>query len=204
MKRKSYSWRTHTPYQTPVVTRVPCHSGNVKVFENEKLVIYGGGVNRGAQPELVDISINLTGKTEIEPIEITLNEKAKKLLGDIEKFQPEVAEIIIDWPDMGVIPAPRIWWEMLIERIERAATKTQKRLRVLIHCIGGHGRTGTALAIIGCLLSLIPENECPVEFIRKIYCQNAIETYSQIDYIERITGRVIKDRTLTKTCYTIY
>ena len=202
MKIKKHDW-THQPNYH--FSKAECHKGNKKVFETDKLIIYGGGINRGAQPELVDISINLTGRAEIEPIEIVLNAKAKELLGDIEKFQPEVAEIIIDWPDMGVISAPKLWWEMLIKRIENAAHKEKKKLSVLVHCIGGHGRTGTALAIMGCLLGLIPENKCPVEFIRKNYCQNAIETYPQIDYIERITGRTIKDRTVTKgIAYTLY
>ena len=55
-----------------------------------------------------------------------------------------------------------------------------------VYCVGGHGRTGTALAIIASLSGLCTDD--PVKFIRDIYDPSSIETQEQIDYIKRITG----------------
>jgi protein-tyrosine phosphatase len=59
-------------------------------------------------------------------------------------------------------------------------------------CQGGHGRTGTALAILGCLLGVIPEGADPVVWVREHYCLEAVETSKQISYIEKITERKVK------------
>lgn len=50
-----------------------------------------------------------------------------------------------------------------------------KNGNILISCIGGHGRTGTILSIwVG-----LNRIENPIEYIRKTYCKEAIETLSQ-------------------------
>lgn len=46
---------------------------------------------------------------------------------------------------------------------------------MLVSCIGGHGRTGTVLSIWAGLHDI----EKPVEYVKKIYCKEAVETVSQ-------------------------
>lgn len=61
---------------------------------------------------------------------------------------------------------------------------------VLVACYGGHGRSGLFCAIVGYILG-INENRAwasPVEHIRKIHCDEAVETYQQEKYVYDILG----------------
>lgn len=87
-------------------------------------------------------------------------------------------EIVLDWPDMGVVSLPRSFWEDLVAHL----TNTQRRM--LLFCVGGHGRTGTALA---CLMVVCGwTSEDAIAWIRANYCQKAIETLAQELYIRQI------------------
>ncbi len=46
---------------------------------------------------------------------------------------------------------------------------------MLVSCMGGHGRTGTVLSIWAGLHDI----ENPIQYVRKIYCEEAVETVSQ-------------------------
>jgi len=46
---------------------------------------------------------------------------------------------------------------------------------ILVSCMGGHGRTGIVLSIWAGL----NEIENPIEYVRKTYCEEAVETLSQ-------------------------
>ena len=102
---------------------------------------------------------------------------------------PPMPQVRIDWPDMGV---PGLldadWWQQLVSVI----TGRDKRLALGIACYGGHGRTGTAAAILGVLLGHIPEGECPVQWVRKHYCSKTVESAAQLDYVAEITGRKVE------------
>lgn len=94
----------------------------------------------------------------------------------------------ISWPDMGIPTwGKQVWLDLL-----DAITNDDQISSVYICCMGGHGRTGTAAAIIGCLLGTIPEEECPVLWLRSNYCDSVVESQSQLDYITKITGRTVK------------
>lgn len=87
-----------------------------------------------------------------------------------------VEEITLDWPDGGLPPVKASFWRALIEAC--AARKAP----LVIHCIGGHGRTGTALAAILIAYS-IPADDA-VEFVREHHCHKAIETLAQERYLD--------------------
>lgn len=90
--------------------------------------------------------------------------------------------ISVDWPDMGVPKLGLAEWTL----IAKAIARTNRPL--FIACMGGHGRTGTALAILGCLLGAIPKGTDPVDAVRKLYCDKAVETLGQCQYIAKLTG----------------
>lgn len=52
--------------------------------------------------------------------------------------------------------------------------------KVSVSCIGGHGRTGTILAIIN---GLITKTKSPVEDVRKAICDKMVESRSQEEFI---------------------
>lgn len=91
-------------------------------------------------------------------------------------------EICLDWPDRGIVSLPREFWRDLFNHIKN------KKLKVVMFCVGGHGRTGTA---IGSLLVVgfgwEPKAAC--EWIWANYCKEAIETNGQINYIYNLAGQ---------------
>jgi len=63
--------------------------------------------------------------------------------------------------------------------------------RVHVSCIGGHGRTGM---VIGCFLGkYCKEISNPVEYIRKNYCDKAVETYFQHALVNKYAGLPLPD-----------
>jgi hypothetical protein len=65
-------------------------------------------------------------------------------------------------------------------------TKKQLAKKAKIHagCIGGHGRTGTFLAA---LVSHYGEKDA-IEYVRQHYCQKAVESAKQVDYLNKHFG----------------
>jgi protein-tyrosine phosphatase len=50
--------------------------------------------------------------------------------------------------------------------------------------MGGHGRTGTALASVLMASGKATDPDTAIELVRSKHCKRAIETYDQIDYLE--------------------
>lgn len=92
----------------------------------------------------------------------------------------------IEWRDYGTPLIDADFWIALVEDLLEASA--DKEIDVLVMCQGGHGRTGTALAILAVLLGHVPVGACPVEWVRENYCDEAVESNSQLNYIEAITG----------------
>jgi protein-tyrosine phosphatase len=88
-------------------------------------------------------------------------------------------EIVLDWPDMGVLYFPLDFWEGLVK-----ATKAEGG-KLLAFCVGGHGRTGTAMACLLITVLGFSADEA-MKWIRKNYCTKAIETEKQENYVIEI------------------
>ena len=67
----------------------------------------------------------------------------------------------------------------ILEFISKHILSKNSKAKVMVSCSGGHGRTGTILAIWAGLV--IPEalQEGPVNYIRRNYCEEAVETLGQ-------------------------
>ena len=92
-------------------------------------------------------------------------------------------ELLIDWKDGAAPPLRATFWLDLAKYIPEHYNYLG------VCCMGGHGRTGTALACL--MLAYIKhgmwEPKDPkksiVELVRKAHCKEAIETATQTNYI---------------------
>jgi len=82
----------------------------------------------------------------------------------------------IAWPDYGLPADPAALRCALVEASERA-----DRERVEVGCMGGRGRTGTALACIA-VLDGVPANQA-VDYVRRHYLPDAVETDEQRQFV---------------------
>lgn len=126
-----------------------------------------------------DVAVNLTGSAVAGEHHIPI-----PALKKWETF-PASTEIVLDWPDYGVVNFPVEFWEELIEAVKGEGGK------MVLFCQGGHGRTGTALACL-MIVHLGYGADEAIDWIRDNYCAKAIESKKQEDYIRRIAEQVKK------------
>ena len=101
-----------------------------------------------------------------------------------ERWDPPWPHEHLDWPDFGVPEDLGALRRALTDLLDRARNGE----RVELGCLGGHGRTGTALACLA-VLTGTPTNAWPcshahssgdaVAWVRANYCYKAVETDSQ-------------------------
>ena len=87
----------------------------------------------------------------------------------------------VDWPDFGVPADARTTLADLTAFRERSHAGQ----RVEIGCLGGHGRTGTALAMLAVLSGCAPGTA--VAWVRAHYCDHAVETPGQEAFVAAFT-----------------
>ncbi len=86
--------------------------------------------------------------------------------------------IRLDWPDMSApVHVGVRWWLRLLELLPA---------HTCVCCMGGHGRTGTALAAL--LVASGMDAETAIKTVRDGHCRRAIETAGQEAYIKRLAG----------------
>jgi hypothetical protein len=109
------------------------------------------------------------------------NEAACKILPDyITKYDtPPTLDVV--WDDFSQPEMERQWWIELVEHLRLFEGN------VAIYCYGGHGRTGTTLSILAALGDVTSGD--PVAWVRKNYCDKAVESQAQIRYIKYVTQR---------------
>ena len=97
-----------------------------------------------------------------------------------DRWQPPWGHDHLDWPDFGVpVNAPQAIFMM-----KSAFNRARGGLRIELGCIGGHGRTGTALACMAIFSGLSPSDA--VEWVRSNYCTQAIEILEQEAFVNEL------------------
>jgi len=165
-----------------VKPKPPCHRGNVLTIETAKLRIYGGGITRGAYVEPGWLVVNLT-----EHDRFGLESPLEMVGVDIKSLDAWMHPRFVRIPvrDFDAPIYPESFWTALIEGLHQLADEQAEPLNVLVCCQGGHGRTGTALAVLAHRLLAVPN---PIEYVRMVYCEKAVESLAQVEYVEDITG----------------
>lgn len=153
-----------------------CHRGTVKVFDYRNLHFYGGGMNK-------DVYVPTRGRwVVVSAIDVRVGSVRTNYDTKHLSMWSNVLNIYIDIEDMGVPDMPKEFWESLCAELKWLSKGED--LNVLCMCEGGHGRTGLFLSI---LAGLLLGKDNPVQFVRKNYCFQAVETIRQEEYIARIT-----------------
>ncbi len=158
-----------------------CHEGNIFVLQIGNVKVFGGGSSRGYKPFQVDILVDTLGTFTNE----SLPSRTEYLFPTLASLWPIVLPLEIT---NGCAPSwVKLEWEAFILDLENI--KEEKDL--LVFCVGGHGRTGTILSILVGLVH--PERGDPVKWIRDNYCEQAVESKKQIEYVEKITDIEVKE-----------
>lgn len=87
----------------------------------------------------------------------------------------------IDWPDFGLPADPDAALAVLRDALGRARAGQ----RVEVACLGGRGRTGTALAALAVLDGMDPAEAVP--WVRRTYQPGAVETSEQEQWVRSLT-----------------
>ena len=109
-------------------------------------------------------------------------EQFKALRDHVQKLPPVIA---LPWPDHGLPPVKFSFWPTLLRTLPHG--------RIIVCCVGGHGRTGTTLA----LMSVMLENRTgydAIHTLRETYCDQAVETKGQVAYVSDFAGWWQKNR----------
>jgi Protein-tyrosine phosphatase len=93
-----------------------------------------------------------------------------------ERWSPPWPHAHVDWPDFSVPRDIEVARSALVQLVERA----RQGESVEVGCLGGHGRTGTALACIAVLTGTSATEA--VTWIRANYCSQAVETGEQATF----------------------
>jgi hypothetical protein len=95
------------------------------------------------------------------------------------KWDPPWTHELVAWPDFGVPADP----DAIRVPLQRLLARARSGEVVEVGCVGGHGRTGTALACLAVLSGVSPAQA--VDWVRTHYCPDAVETDAQRTFVER-------------------
>ena len=156
----------------------------------------------------IDLIIDASGQTlgmwKAPKPPVTLSKSAADMFGDtLNPRDISLPPIVsLDWPDFGVPHAvlDRDWFHGFARQL------AERELSVAICCTGGHGRTGTLLSILAPLAddklgtqrfskkarraatkAWKERKERPVQAIRAVYCDKAVETETQLYLVADVT-----------------
>lgn len=162
---------THTNY-----THWHDHDGLKLVYECRNGAKLFGANKYGLKQSRPDVVIDMAGNLKPNFIQ-NAPEKYHILKKYVSVPEPEVLNL--DWEDYGTPPVSFRFWKTLLSLIAGQ--------NVTLTCMGGHGRTGTAMAAL-----MIADGLAPNRAMARVwsdYCEKAIETTSQENYLLALAGQ---------------
>lgn len=98
------------------------------------------------------------------------------------EFVTVYPRLFYDWVDMGAPRSP-----IVIKLVEWAVKKIKEGKKLDLGCFGGHGRTGTFLALLYITIEGLTATEA-MKAVWARHCEQAIETYVQKKFIYEFNG----------------
>ena len=99
-------------------------------------------------------------------------------------WEPLHRNEFIDWPDFALPTDEMLALEQITDAVHRACDGQV----VELGCIGGHGRTGTILAIMRVVMGDTATGA--TSEVREKYCSRAVETPEQVRFVEATERRL--------------
>lgn len=168
------------------------HNGPKLVIKKEGLEIYGASLSEAENSYRdFDLIISLT-KGFFKPVVEDVKICSKGLVELIKWYKPEI--LSLNWTDMNIPDLDKEFWIRLVHILKKKgrdrnrSSKGNNSYKVMVHCIGGHGRTGTALCILGNMIDKENWSGDLVSKVKERHCEKAVEVLKQVKYIELITG----------------
>jgi hypothetical protein len=178
------------------------HDGSEYIFKAGSKTI-GGAKGTDLESKYANLVIDLAGafcdrverwKRDAESARLFIKsgpERFNVLKDFIDTSNTKIAvpELVrLDWPDMRKPPVTLQFWQEMWNLLPEGHT--------IFCCIGGHGRTGTALAAMMIAADRKMSAKKAIDIVREFHCKDAIETTGQEDYLEDIAS--VRDTKLRK------
>lgn len=153
----------------PRIPYVPCHEGASLLCTSPDVYIASGrDVNKWLDAHSGGMLLDVGNVTDLE------------VSSNYGFYVPGHRKVLkVYWPDMGVVDHQLGLWLRIAEELKRDGG--------LICCMGGHGRSGSAAAIMLTLLGKCEGKEATA-YIRKHHCKEAVETQRQLQYLDELLG----------------
>ena len=161
---------TYTPANTTYYSNTCVHHGD-PIFKVGDRSVYGAKESTVRIP--CDVVMDASGF--YKPGSFVKFGPAKYTALNAHVFIPKEV-LTFDWPDATAPKVPFKFWQDLWELLPETAT-------IVCCCMGGHGRTGTMAAALMLAATNWTANQVK-QFIWKNYCDKAIETVSQEQYLD--------------------
>lgn len=183
------------PLDEAALNEVDITFGNKIKGKNKKKINYGNVLDNAktyaprcyeSHPGL-DIGGNLVyggscGHPAVDDADIYVGlDSSRRVTYEGQPWNAHIVEATFLIPDMGV-PSNVPQFKKMIEWL---AVQIVSGKKVHIGCIGGHGRTGTVLAA---LVKEITGEKDAITYVRKNYCEKAVESEDQINFLHEHYG----------------
>lgn len=183
-KKRYQQGQGGTSHTQPYASRQHTHSGRKLLWQMPN----GFGVYAGARADLSGRYAAILDCTGMPPVSSPrpplvlygAETDTAPYAGLVSYGVKPAARIAMDWPDGGIPPVLPEFWQALLDTVKG---------NLAVCCVGGHGRTGTALTSLFLAQHKELKNvtlSTAVQYIRNTHCMDAVETDEQVQYLEHL------------------
>lgn len=187
-QKKKPQTKTYQAVNSIKKTFKPCHTGNSAIFQYGNANLFAGGWTRRGSPRhswaVIDLA-NINYRTHQDDMhQMSANNRAAEsafaaTLRSAERYDVG-PHLDFPIPDYGI---PDFGREVWINLANDVMALMDNGVNVYVGCVGGHGRTGLAVSILAALIRPDLTLDNPIEWLRGIYCERAVETNEQVKYV---------------------